>query len=95
MKPVYGVPDADNHWFTIYHAYDKDILGIKQSTYDLCLFFISGPTFGIVGIQTDDILILVDNNFTSIKEEAIKLVKIMTKNRKYLTSTHPLKFNDT
>ena len=44
-------------------------------------------------IQTNDILILADNNFASTKEEAIKLAKIMTKDREYLTPAHSLKFN--
>ena len=44
-------------------------------------------------MQTDDILILADNNFTSIKKVAIKLAKIMTKDKKYLILTYPLKFN--
>lgn len=43
-------------------------------------------------MQTDDILILADNNFASIKEDVINLAKIMTKDREYLISSHLLKF---
>ena len=92
MKPLYGVPEAGNHWFAIYHTHHKEKLGMTKSTYDSCLFFRSEP-LGIVGMQIDDILILADNNFASTKEEAIKSAKIITKDREYLTSAHPLKFN--
>lgn len=44
-------------------------------------------------MQTNDILILADNNFASTEEKAIKSTKIMTKDRKHFTSTHSLKFN--
>lgn len=61
-------------------------------TYNSFLFFRS-ESLGIVEMKIDNILILVDNNFASIKEKVIKLAKIMTINRKYFTSTYPLKFN--
>lgn len=44
-------------------------------------------------MQTDNILILANNNFTGIKENAIKSATIITKNRKYFTFVHLLKFN--
>ena len=67
---------------------------MTKSTYDPCLLSRFEP-LGIVGMQTNDILILSNNNFASIKEKAIKLAKIMTKDREYLTLTYPLKFNGT
>lgn len=48
----------------------------------------------IIKIQINDILILVNNNFANTKEKAIKLAKIMIKNRKHLTFAHSLKFNN-
>lgn len=44
-------------------------------------------------MQIDNTLILVNNNFASIEEDAIKLAKILTKNRLYFTFAHFLKFN--
>ena len=81
MKPLYGVPKAGNHWFTTYHTHFKEKLGMRESIYDPYLFFSSDPTFGIIGLQTDDTLILADNEFASIEEDAIKSGKIMTKNK--------------
>ena len=65
---------------------------MKESTYDLCLLYSSG-LFGVVGMQTDDTLILADNDFAGKKEAVIQTAKIMTKDREHLTSSHPLKFN--
>ena len=44
-------------------------------------------------IKTDNILILADNNFTSIKEKVVKDTKIITKNWEYLTFVKSIKFN--
>ena len=51
---------------------------MKESTYHPCLLYSSGP-FGIVGMQTNDTLILADNNFAGKEKAAIKSAKIMTK----------------
>ena len=92
MKPLYGVPEAGNHWFATYHTHHKENLGMEESTYDPCFLYRSGP-FGIVGMQTDDTLILADNDFANKEEAEIKVAKIITKDREHLTSTQPLKFN--
>lgn len=65
---------------------------MRESIYNPCFFYRTDP-YRYVGIQTNDILILANNYFTSKKEKTIKLAKIMTKNKKYLTSIKPLKFN--
>ncbi len=44
-------------------------------------------------MQTDDKLIIVDNDFASNEKVAMKKAKIMTKDREYLTYTPPIKFN--
>ncbi len=66
---------------------------MTESKYDSCLLYKSGP-LGSMGMQTDDKLILADNHFASNEEEVIKEAKIMTKNRKYLVSAQPIKFNE-
>ena len=92
MKPLYGISEANNHWFATYHTYHKDKLGMTESTYDTYFLYNSG-SFRIVEMQTDDILILINNDFASIEENVIKSANIMTKNRKYLTSANSLKLN--
>ena len=94
VKSLYGVPEAGNHWFATYHGHYVNRLSIVQSTYDPCLLYKSEP-LGIVGLQTDDTLILADDAFAEAEEDAIKSAKIMTKARDHLTSTKPIKFNGT
>ncbi len=71
-----------------------------QFTYDSCLLYISSIIFvqidlRIVDMQIDDTLILADQSFVVIEEEALIIVKIMIKSREQLISTNLLKFNDT
>ena len=92
VKPLYGVPEAGNHWFKTYHSHHINALGMTQSTYDPCLLYSNQP-FGITGLQTDDTLFLGDLDFA--KEEQIQLDKagFLAKPREQLTSTCDLKFN--
>lgn len=46
-------------------------------------------------MQTNNILILINNNFAGIKEDIIRLAKIIIKNKKYLILIYFLKFNST
>jgi hypothetical protein len=46
-------------------------------------------------MQTDDILILIDQSFAVVEEEAVHSAKIMIKTREQLTFINFLKFNDT
>jgi hypothetical protein len=69
-----------------------------QFTYDPCLLYI--PTLDqigmkIVSMQTDDTLILANQSFAVVENEAIISAKIMIKAREQLTSDNSLKFNDT
>jgi hypothetical protein len=45
-------------------------------------------------MQTDDTLILVDQSFVVVEDEAIHSAKIMIKTREQLISNNSLKFND-
>ena len=70
IKPLYNVPEAENHWFATYHTHHKKKLGMTKSTYDPCLLLRS-ELLGIMRMQTDDTLILADNNFASIKKKQL------------------------
>jgi hypothetical protein len=45
-------------------------------------------------MQIDDTLILTDQSFAVVEDEAIILAKIMIKRREQLFSNNSLKFND-
>lgn len=64
-----------------------------KSIYNFYLLF-KFELLKFVGMQTNDISILVDNNFTSIKEKIIKSAKIMIKDKKYFIFAYSLIFNN-
>ncbi len=92
VKPLYGVPEAGNHWFKTYHSHHVKELSMDQSTYDPCLLFSVEP-FGIVGLQTDDTLFLGDAKFAEQEQEQLQKAGFSAKERECLTPTKNLKFN--
>jgi hypothetical protein len=92
VKPLYGVPEAGNHWFKTYHFHHINELAMEQSTYDPCLLYSKQP-FGVVGLQTDDTLIVGDDDFLESEQLKLKEAQFLAKEREQLTFDHDLKFN--
>lgn len=65
---------------------------MTESTYNPYFLYRSG-LLEILGMQINNTLILANNNFASIKKEALKDTKIITKDWEYFTSTKSIKFN--
>ena len=80
MKSLYEVFEIGNHWFAIYHKHHFNVLTMKESTYDFCLLY-SHQSFGIVRMQTDDILLLAIDDFVSKEEKAVISAKILIRDR--------------
>ena len=78
LKPLYGVPEAGNHWFKTYHTHHIEKLNMDQSTYDPCLMYSNMP-FGIISLQTDDTLFLADKDFASMEQDKLQEAKFMAK----------------
>lgn len=96
VKPLYGVPEAGNHWLYTYHRHHTQNLALKQSTFDPCLLYSTNETvkgYGILGLQTDDTLILADDDFAAEEEIQLEKAKFIAKKRKLLTETEPLNFS--
>ena len=95
VRPLYGIPEAGNHWFRTYHKHHVEKLNMETSTYDPCLLHCSNSEqgFGVIGMQTDDTLIVADNAFAAREEEEIQRANILCKPREELTTENPLKFN--
>ncbi|KAE8549770.1 hypothetical protein EYB25_008294 [Talaromyces marneffei] len=95
VRPLYGIPEAGNHWFRTYHNHHTENLNMDVSTYDPCLLHCSDSKqgFGIIGMQTDDTLIVANDTFAAREEEEIRRAKILCKPREQLTTDNPLKFN--
>jgi hypothetical protein len=94
IKPLYGVPEAGAHWFSTYHDHHKKNLNMTESTYDPCLLFTNqNESFGVVGMQTDDTLMLGDDRFAELEESELEKAKLMSKKREMLIIFTPIKFN--
>ncbi|KAI1005358.1 hypothetical protein K3495_g2857 [Podosphaera aphanis] len=98
LEPLYGISEAGKHWYHTYHKHFEEKLHMEESTYDFCLL-ISKPTrktnngFCIVGIQTNDTLILADETFASQEEVQRQKANIKAKPVEHLSSTDPIDLN--
>jgi hypothetical protein len=63
IKPLYGIPEAGNHWFLIYHLYHTEKFKMKKSIYNPCLFYTHKAGIGIVNLQTDNTLFIKNKEF--------------------------------
>ena len=92
VKPLYGIAEAGTHWWATYTSHHKTKLGMTASTYDPCLLITTKESkgFGVVGIQTDDTLILADENFAADEERRLTF---KSKPRKEVTDGTEIGFN--
>ena len=69
VQLLYRIAEASIYWFNIYYKYYIDKLNIVNSTFDPCLL-IKASTLakGVIGIQTDNTLILVIAELASIEQ---------------------------
>jgi hypothetical protein len=68
-----------------------------ESTFDLCLLHIVefiNQNFDIIKLQTDDTLILANDDFVTLKENELIRARLTFKKREKLISTISIKFND-
>ncbi|KAJ6039209.1 hypothetical protein N7460_007241 [Penicillium canescens] len=93
-KPLYGIPEAGTHWWATYHKHHRERLEMVTSTYDPCLLVSTGKgAFGVVGMQTDDTLILGTDEFATLEEKELAEAKFSAKPKDTLSSENPLIFN--
>ena len=94
IKFLYGVSEAEAHWFNTYHRHHTEKLAMQQSTYDPCLLYINKKGFGVVGLQIDDTLILKNEIFANVENFHFREIKLLAKNRDQFIFRHSIKFND-
>ncbi|KAI0992846.1 hypothetical protein K3495_g15338 [Podosphaera aphanis] len=93
-RPLYGIPEAGTHWWATYSKYHREKLGMNVSSYDPCLFFTNtSDHVGIIGLQTDDTLILCDETFNLKEEHEIRRAKFPAKPKEKLLEHNPIIFN--
>jgi hypothetical protein len=97
VRPLYGIPEAGNHWFKTYHSHHINQLEMIQSTYDPCLLYKplrnQNSSFGVVGLQTDDTLFVANKAFIDQEQNQLQKAKFLAKDREMLSATTPLSFN--
>jgi len=95
IKPLYGIAEAGVHWWTTYHGHHCKELDMSTSTYDPCLLITnnSATAFGIVGMQTDDTLMLGTTEFSSLEEKKLEKAQFRSKPKATLTPEVQLDFN--
>ena len=94
IKPLYGIAEAGTHWWSTYFKHYRQRLCMITSSYDPCLLLTSeSKPFGIVGMQTDDTLILCDDKFSQLEETELQKAGFTAKPKTELTINTPLLFN--
>jgi hypothetical protein len=94
LKPLYGIPEAGTHWFNTYHNHHTEKLDMVVSTYDPCLLITTTKqAFGIVGMQTDDTLILASDEFSQKEDRELTMANFRAKPKAALTPNEPIVFN--
>src|SRR5450756_1280130 len=69
VKPLYSIAEAGTYWWATYSRYYKEKLGMVISTYNPYLMVTDNGPLGIVGMQTDDTIILGDEIFNEWKSQ--------------------------
>jgi hypothetical protein len=93
-KPLYRILEAETHWWATYHKHHREKLAIATSTYNPCLLITTTKTaFDVVGIQTNDTLILGSKEFNTIEDEKLIRAKFSAKPKELLSLDTLLIFN--
>ncbi|PVH83472.1 hypothetical protein DL98DRAFT_615736 [Cadophora sp. DSE1049] len=92
---LYSILELGNHWFNTYYKYYVENLQMETSTYDsyLLISIKESSEFGIVGMQTDDTLILGDDSFIIKEQEEIAKAGFLTKPIQVFNPSESLTFN--
>jgi len=94
LKPLYGIAEAGTHWWATYYKHHLEKLLMTTSTYDPCFLVTrTKDQFGVVGMQTDDTIILADEKFSVLEEDELIKAKFTAKPKQKLSHAEPLIFN--
>ena len=93
LKPLYRISKAKTHWWAIYYKYYKEKLFITIFTYNPYFLIITKEVFSLVGIQTDNTLILTLEEFSVLKDNKLSKTKLLIKFKKALVLETLLIFN--
>ena len=94
LKPLYKITEAGIYWWATYSKYYKEKLLITTFIFNFCfLITTTGTSFRIVSIQTNNIIILKNNQFSAFKEDKLVKVNFIAKLKEKLSLIILLLFN--
>ena len=94
LKPLYKITKTGTYWWATYSKYYKKKLLITIFIFNPCfLITTTGTLFGIVSMQTDDIIILRNDQFLAFKEDKLVKANLIVKLKEKLNLTTLLLFN--
>jgi len=94
LKPLYRIAEAGTYWWATYSKHYKEKLLITTSIFNPCfLITTTGTPFGIVGMQTNNIIILGDDQFLALKEDELVKANLIAKLKEKLNLITLLLFN--
>ena len=93
LKPLYGIPKSRTYQWAIYYKHYKEKLSIIISTYNPYFLITTKEAFGLIGMQTDNILILALEEFLVMEDNKLNKTKFFAKLKEALTPETPLIFN--
>lgn len=93
-KPMYGIPETGTHWWATYWKHYLNNLRMKTLTYDPCLLISTQKDeFGVVGMQTDDTLILTNDRFSTSEQNELDKASLTAKLKLMLSHHHQMFFD--
>src|SRR6266567_4161734 len=94
LKLLYGIAEAGTYWWATYSKYYKEKLLMTTSMFNPCFLIITtGTLFGIIGIQTNNTIILKDDQFLTLKKDKLVKANLIAKLKERLNLTTLLLFN--
>lgn len=94
LKPLYGQPEAGQHWFFTYSEQHKRELEMQSSTTDKCVLYCastSSPLLDVVILQVDDSYEIGNKEF--LDQQNASTDQFRTKPRKFLKPGGSCLFN--
>ena len=94
LKPLYRIVEAGTYQQAIYNKYYKEKFLITTFIFNPYFLIITiGTLFGIISIQTNNIIILKDDQFLALKEDKLVKVNLIVKLKEKLNLIILLLFN--
>ena len=94
LKPLYKIAKVETYQWAIYSKHHKEKLLITTSIFNPYFLIITTKIlFRIVSIQTNNIIILGDNQFSALKEDKLIKTNLIAKLKERLNLIIPLLFN--